>query len=74
LFRSGSAYDIKNWKDIVDIHIGLCGIVGIKRDGTIISTDEKFNEIIKNWKDIISAEIIDNHEGISIVGINSNGD
>ncbi|HBG3257182.1 TPA: hypothetical protein KP562_001366 [Clostridioides difficile] len=71
---SGSAYDIKNWKDIVDIHIGLCGIVGIKRDGTIISTDEKFNEIIKNWKDIISAEIIDNHEGISIVGINSNGD
>ncbi|MCC0705027.1 hypothetical protein IC213_18385 [Clostridioides sp. ES-S-0049-02] len=71
---SGGAYDIKSWKDIKDIHIGLCGIVGIKEDGTIISTDEKFNEIIKDWKNIISAEIIDNHEGVSIIGINSNGD
>ncbi|MER0285323.1 hypothetical protein GSQ54_08975 [Clostridioides difficile] len=71
---SGGPYDIKSWKDIKDIHIGLCGIVGIKEDGTIISTDEEFNEIIKDWKDIISAEIIDNHEGISIIGINSNGD
>ena len=43
---------VENWTDIVDVVVCDSMIVGLKADGTIVTTDEELNNIVQSWTDI----------------------
>ena len=54
--------NVKSWKDIVSIGIGADGIstVGIKSDGTLISTSKSVNKELSNYRLFASVNTIQN--------------
>ena len=60
----------KNWvNEIIDIAAGSEHIVGLKHDGTVITTDDKQNVVVSGWRNIVAIA----SGGYSTVGLKADG-
>lgn len=60
---------ISKWTDIVEVTAGRYFTVGLKADGTVVSTDSELQAIMSDWKNIIGIYAGDSH----VVGLKSDG-
>ena len=61
--------EVSSWKEIIAISAGNRRTTGLKRDGTVVTTDRKLHEQICQWRDVIAIS-----EGLShIVGLRRDG-
>ena len=58
---------VSNWGNIVSIAAGSSLFVGVKSDGTVISTGTRYN--VSGWRNIVSVSAGTNH----VVGVKSDG-
>lgn len=46
--------DVEGWTDIIAVGISGNTSIGLKSDGTVITTDPEITEATKDWKDVVS--------------------
>ena len=68
------AYEMKDWKNIIDIDVFGCyyspiQTVGLTSEGKILTTDEELQKEVQQWSDIISVSCGD----ANIVALDRNG-
>ena len=62
----------EEWSEIIDVAVGDRYAIGLKKDGTVVATEEiseKQRKIIESWRDIVAIE----SWGEYFVGLKSNG-
>jgi len=67
-YAKGNRCLVQDWTDIVDIYAGFEVTVGVKSDGTVVSTAAQ--SAFEGWKDIVSLTGL----GDTIYGLSKNGD
>lgn len=63
------ACEVSSWREIMAISAGNGRTTGLKRDGTVVTTDRKLLEQVQQWRDVTAIS-----EGLShIVGLRRDG-
>lgn len=60
---------VSKWTDIVEVTAGRYFTVGLRADGTVVSTDPELQDVMSDWKNIIGIYAGDSH----VVGLRSDG-
>ena len=71
-----SQCEVEDWTDIIGVYTGVCGVkctVGLKADGTLVSTMSDFKHKIQSWQDVERIDSMSSNDGVVIVGITSSG-
>lgn len=63
------AREAENWTEITAIAAGSVGLVGLKQDGTIVSTMESLKAATGNWRDITAIAV----NGVKLVALKRDG-
>ncbi len=68
--------DVSNWTDLVGVYTGVFGAnctVGLRADGTLVSTIPHFKEAIESWQNITSIDCHSSNQGLVITGVSASG-
>lgn len=63
------AEETKAWRDIVSVAAGFQFAVGLKTNGTIVTTDNEMSKHVRKWKDIVAIDV----GYLNVVGLKSDG-
>ena len=50
------SYDLSTWTDIIQISNGWAGVVGVRRDGTVLYNDGTGSKVMEGWTDVVAAD------------------
>ena len=61
--------EVENWTDVISVSVGSNRTVGLKNDGTVISTNDTDNSKLFGWKDIVAVDA----KYYKVVGLKADG-